>query len=133
MPHLSATLWRARTFPQLVVPPELAAAAVDLSSHLSVLLGMTRAALCGKHGDSPQKYLGRSAFLIPGSAWGLSWGKLLVELLRKAEQWQVWGLLDDLPANKGCMRGAEQIRLPNVGLREGDLCNTSPCSPAAVI
>lgn len=60
---------------------------------------MTRAASRGELGDSLQKYLGRSAFLIPGSAWGLSWDTLLVEPLRDAEWWQVWSLLDDSPAD----------------------------------
>lgn len=96
-----------------VFPPERfsspAAIAVDLSSHFSQLLGMTRAALHGELGDSLQKYLGRSDFLIPGSARGLSWDRLLMELLRDAEWWQVWGLPNDPPANRCCLRGAEQI------------------------
>lgn len=86
-------------------PPEhfssLAAAAVDLSSHFSWLLGMTHAALHGKLRHPLQKYPGRSAFLLPGSAQGLSWDRLLTELLRDAERGQVWGLPDDPPANKG--------------------------------
>ena len=121
-----------------VFPPEqfssLAAVAVDLSSHFSRLLGMTCAALHGKLRDSLQKYLGRSAFLIPGSTWGASWDRLLMELLRNAKWWQVWGLSDNPPGNKGWLRGTEQIhQLPNVGLREGDLCNTSPCCQAAAV
>lgn len=116
-----------------VSPPEqsslLAAVAVNLSGHFSWLLGMIRVALHGKPGDSLRKYLGRLSSLIPGSAQGLSWNRLLVELLGNAE-WCRFGV---------CMmiewpRGTEQIhRLLNVGQREGDLWNTFVCSRAAVI
>lgn len=120
-----------------VFPPErfssLAAVAVDLSSHFSQMLGMTCTALHGELRDSLQKYLGRSAFLMPGSAQGLSWDRLLVELLNNAERWQVWGLPDDPPGNKRWLRGTEQLcQPPDVSLREEDLCNRSPCSQAAV-
>lgn len=64
---------------------------------------------CWAERTSLQKHLGRSAFLTPGSAQGPSWGGQLVELLRDAERWQVWGLPNDPLAYKGGLRRAEWI------------------------